>query len=92
MKTIIIGALALALAAPATAQAVAPAVDPHAGHAQHQAAGQKGAEQHRDHSKHMAEMHKHCQEMMKHHGKDLGAKSGATTAPAAGAHSGHHGN
>ena len=36
MKTIITGAMALLLAAPAFAQATAPAADPHAGHAQHQ--------------------------------------------------------
>ena len=36
MKTIITGAIALLLAAPAFAQATAPAADPHAGHAQHQ--------------------------------------------------------
>jgi hypothetical protein len=92
MKTLI-GAIALTLAVPAFAQA-APAADPHAqhkgmDHSQHQAAGQ----QHQDHSKQMAEMHKHCQEMMKHHGKmDHGAKPGATGAPAAGGHAGHHGN
>ena len=91
MKTIIFGALALAFAVPASAQ-TAPAADPHAGHAQHQAAGQKG-QQHQDHAKHMEEMHKHCQEMMKHHGKmDHGSKPAATSAPAAGGHAGHHGN
>lgn len=91
MKTLI-GAIALTFAVPALAQ-TAPAADPHAGHAQHQAAGQKGAQQHQDHAKQMAEMHKHCQEMMKHHGKmDHGAKPGATGSPAPGAHTGHHGN
>jgi hypothetical protein len=90
MKTIIFGAFALALAVPAAAQ-TAPATDPHADHAQHQAAaaGQQG-QQHQDHAKNMEEMHKHCQEMMKHHGKmDHGAKPGATGAPAAGGHAGH---
>jgi hypothetical protein len=93
MKTIIFGALALAFAVPAAAQTAAPAADPHAGHAQHQAADPKGGQQHLDHAKQMAEMHKHCQEMMKHHGKrDHGAKPGATGTPAAGGHAGHHGN
>lgn len=88
MKTII-GAIALTLAVPAFAQA-APAADPHAGHAQHQAAPQQGA-QPKDHAQHsMADMHKHCQEMMKHHGKDHGAKSGK--APAADAHKDHSGD
>lgn len=82
----IIGALALALAVPAVAQK-APATDPHAGHAQHQAVAQQG-QQHQGHAKQsMDEMHKHCQEMMKHHGKEHGAKSGTT--PAAGGHEGH---
>jgi hypothetical protein len=38
----------------------------------------------------MEEMHKRCQEMMKHHAKDHGAKSGSK-APAADAHEGHKG-
>ena len=89
MKTIIFGAFALALAVPAAAQ-TAPATDPHAGHAQHQAAAAQKGQQHQDHAKNMEEMHKHCQEMMKHHGKmDLGAKPGATSAPATGGHAGH---
>ena len=88
MKTIIFGAFALAIAVPASAQ-TAPAADPHAGHAQHQAAGHQG-HQHQDHAKHVEEMHKHCQEMMKHHGKmDHDAKPAATGAPAASGHSGH---
>ena len=88
MKTIIFGAFALALAVPATAQ-TASATDPHAGHAQHQAAGQKD-QQHQDHAKKMEEMHKHCQEMMKQHGKmDHGAKPGSANAPASGGHAGH---
>ena len=82
--SIILTALALA-AAPAPNPALGATVD----HSQHQAAGQ----QHQDHAKHMEEMHKHCQEMMKHHGKmNHGAKPGATSAPAAGGHAGHHGN
>lgn len=88
MKTIIIGAFALAFAVPATAQ-TAPAADPHGGHAQPQSAAAQG-QQHQDHAKHMEEMHKRCQEMMKHHGKDHGAKSGSK-APAADAHEGHKG-
>lgn len=104
MKTIIISAFALAFAVPALAQ-TAPAVDPHAGHAQGQAAAQ--GQQHKDHAmpmdmaamhkdmaamhKDMAAMHKHCQEMMKHHGKDHGAKSGKSAAPAAQGHEGHKG-
>ena len=88
MKTIIFGAFALAIAVPVSAQ-TAPAADPHAGHAQHQAAGHQG-DQHQDHAKHVEEMHKHCQEMMKHHGKmDHDAKPAATNAPAANGHSGH---
>ena len=88
MKTIIFGAMALALAVPAAAQ-TAPATDPHAGHAQHQAAGQQG-QKHQDHAQNMEEMHKHCQEMMTQHGKmDQGAKPGATSAPPAGGHAGH---
>jgi type IV secretory pathway VirB6-like protein len=91
MKTIIFGAFALAFAVPAAAQTT-PAADPHAGHAQHQAAGKQG-QQHQDHAKQMAEMHKHCQEMMKHHGKmDHGARPSAPGAAAAGDHAGHHGN
>ena len=85
MKTII-GALALALSIPAAAQ-TAPATDPHAGHAQHQAVAQQG-QQHQGHAKQsMEEMHKNGQEMMKHHGKEHGAKSGKT--PAASGHEGH---
>ena len=89
MKTIIFGAFALALAVPAAAQTT-PAADPHAGHAQHQAAAGQQGQQHQDHAKKMEEMHKQCQEMMKHHGKmDHGAKPGAANAPAAGGHAGH---
>lgn len=85
MKTII-GALALTLAVPAFAQS-APATDPHASHkgmdhSQHQAAGQQ---QHQDHAKHMEEMHKHCQDMMRHH-RNHGAKTSAETK---GEHRGH---
>ena len=88
MKTIIFGAFALSLAVPAAAQS-APAADPHAGHAQHQAAGQQ-SQQHQDHAKKMAEMHKHCEEMMKDHAKmDHGAKPAASNAPASGGHAGH---
>lgn len=88
MKTIFLGAFALALAVPAAAQ-TAPAADPHAAHAQHQASAQKG-QQHEGHAKNMEDMHKHCQEMMKQHGKmDHGAKPGATSAPASGGHAGH---
>ena len=91
MKTLIV-AIALTLAVPAFGQ-TAPAADPDAGHAQHQAAGQKGGPQHQDHAKHRAEMHKRCQEMMKQHGKmDHGARPGATGAPAADGHAGHHCN
>ena len=80
MKTFIFGAFALALAVPAAAQTT-PATDPHAGHGQHQAASGQQGQQHQDHAKKMEEMHKHCQEMMKHHGKmDHGAKPGATSA------------
>jgi hypothetical protein len=59
MKTLI-GAIALIIAAPVSAQA-APAADPHAGHAQHQGM---------DHSKHQQGKHdcKECCEKMK--GKD----------------------
>jgi len=89
MKTII-GAFALILAVPAIGQ-VAPAADPHAhhkamDHSQHHAAGQQ---EHHDHAKHMEAMHKHCQEMMKHHGKDHDAKSGGASAPNVGSHEGH---
>lgn len=65
MKTLV-GAVALALAVPATAQST-PAADPHAGHAKHGAT---------DHSKMMekckdsnasAQMKAHCAEMMKKH-------------------------
>ena len=88
MKSIIFGAFALALAVPAAAQS-APAADPHAEHAQHQAAGQQG-QQHQDHAKNMEEMHKKCEEMMKHHAKmDHGAKSSETGANSAGGHDGH---
>lgn len=103
MKTIIIGAFALAFAVPAVAQ-TAPAADPHAGHAQAPAAAPHG-QQHQDHAKHMAAMHKdmaamhkdmsamhkHCQEMMKQHGMDHGAKSGTSTAPAPQGHEDHKG-
>lgn len=88
MKKIIFGAFALAFAVPAASQ-TAPATDPIAAHTQHQGAAQQG-EQHQDHAKNMEEMHKQCQEMMKHHGKDHGAKSG-TTAPADANHEGHKG-
>lgn len=54
MKTIIIGAFALAFAGPAMAQ-TAPAANPHVGHAQDQAAPPQG-QQHQDHAKHMAAM------------------------------------
>lgn len=82
MKTIIISAFALAFAVPALAQ-TAPAVDPHAGHAQAQTAAPQ-SEQHKGHAmpmdmaamhKDMAAMHKQCQEMMKQHGKGHGVKS-----------------
>lgn len=89
MKTFI-GAIALIFAAPAFAQA-APAADPHAGHAQHEVAGQQ-AQQHKDHGKYMEEMHKHCQEAMKHHGKEHGAKSDSSSAAGAGFHRGHRGS
>ena len=96
MKTIIVGAFALAFAVPVMAQ-TAPTADPHAGHAQAEAAAPQG-QQHQDHTKHMAEMHKdmaamhkHCQEMMKQHGMDHGAKSGTATAPAAQGHKDHKG-
>ena len=96
MKTIIIGALALAFAVPVMAQ-TAPTADPHAGHAQAQTAASQ-SQQHQDHAKHMAamhkdmaEMHKHCQEMMKQHGKGHGAKSGTSTAPAPQGHEDHKG-
>lgn len=88
MKTIIFGAFALALAVPAAAQTT-PATDPHAGHGQQQPSAKQG-QQHQDHAKHMEEMHKHCQEMMKHHGKGHDAKPG-TTPPAADNHEGHKG-
>lgn len=109
MKTIIISAFALAFAVPAVAQ-TASAADPHAGHAQAQAAAPQG--QHQDHAKHMATMptdmaamhkdmaamhkdmsamHKHCQEMMKQHGMDHGAKSGTSTAPTPQGHKDHKG-
>ena len=89
MKTIIIGALALAFAVPVMAQ-TAPTADPHAGHAQAQTAASH-SQQHQDHAKHMAEMHKHCQEMMNQHGKGHGAKSGTSTAPAPQGHEDHKG-
>lgn len=54
MKTMIIGALAIAFAGAAVAQTV-PAVNPHAGHAQGQAAAPQG-QQHLDHAKRMAAM------------------------------------
>ena len=53
MKTIITGAIALLLAAPAFAQATAPAADPHAGHAQHQGMDHSKMDHSKmDHSKH----------------------------------------
>ncbi|WP_118858322.1 hypothetical protein [Sphingomonas mesophila] len=95
MKTIIIGAFALAFAVPAVAQ-TAPTADPHAGHTQGQTAAPQ-TQQHQDHAQHMAAMHKdmaamhkHCQEMMKQHGKDRGAKPG--TAPASKSHEDHKGH
>lgn len=39
--------------------------------------------------KDMAAMHKHCEEMMMQHGKDHGAKSGTSTAPAPQDHKDH---
>lgn len=96
MKTIIISAFALAFAGTAVAQ-TAPAANPHAGHAQTQAANPQG-QQHQGHAmdmaamhKDMAAMHKHCQEMMKQHGMGHGAKPGSSTAPAPQGHEGHMG-
>ena len=103
MKTIMIGAFALASAVPAVAQTT-PAADPHAGHFQAQSAAPQG-QQHKGHAMSMDEMHKdmvamhkdmavmqkHCQEMMKHHGMDHGAKSGTPTAPAPQDHKDHKG-
>ena len=86
MKTFI-GAFALILAVPALGQ-TAPAIDPHAGHAQHR---QVGVQQGHDHAKMMDECKKamtegkckeHCEAMMKRHG--------AAAAPAkADGHAGH---
>ena len=82
----ILGAVALTLAAPAFAQA-GPATDPHAGHAQ---------QQDMDHSQHSGAKHdcKECCEKMK--GKDgkmdcMDDEAGKTAAPTAPAqtHSGH---
>ncbi len=103
MKTIIIGAFALASAGTAVAQ-TAPAANPHADHAQAQAPTPQG-EHHQDHAKDMAAMHKdmavmhkdmaamhkHCQEMMKQHGMNHGAKSGTSAAPSPQGHEGHKG-
>lgn len=96
MKTIL-GALALVLAAPVSAQTAPAAANPHAGHAQHHAGGQQAhgamnhdAMNHADHSKMMQECQKamaegkckeHCAAMMKQHA--------ATPAATADAHEGH---
>ena len=83
MKTLI-GAIALIIAAPVAAQ-TAPAVDPHAAHAQRQGT---------DHSQHSQGKHdcKECCEKMK--GKDgkmecMDKKADAKTAQSEPAHEGH---
>ena len=89
MKTLI-SAIALTLAVPTFAQ-TAPAADPHAQHKGMDQSQHQGMDhgEHQDQAKHMEEMHKHCQEMMKHHGKDHGAKTGESGTRADGGHSGH---
>ena len=83
MRTIL-GALALGIAAPAFAQ-VAPAADPHAGHAQHE--GQTGVRQ--EHVEHKMDCCEDCCEKMKHEGRSK-EQSGTPDEGAAGADQSQH--
>ena len=88
MKTLI-GAIALAIAAPVAAQ-TAPAADPHAGHAQHQKQGQSGHGEHKmDCCK--DRKHKECCEKARQQGKKMEccAKHGGSQEGAQQGHSGH---
>ena len=77
MKTMIFGALALALAVPAAAQ-TAPAADPHAGHPQ-PAKGHEG---------HKMDCKECCEKMKQHHGKMDHQKQGEKK-PASADHEAH---
>jgi hypothetical protein len=88
MKTLI-GAIALTLAIPATAQTLPAATDPHAGHQTMDHSQHKGM----DHSRHAA---KHdckecCEKMKQQDGKMacMDKKEGAKAAAPAAQHSGH---
>ncbi|RIX29273.1 hypothetical protein [Sphingomonas edaphi] len=96
MKTLI-GAIALTLAIPATAQTLPAATDPHAGHqtmdhSQHKAMDHS---QHKamDHSRHAAkhECKECCEKMKQQDGKMacMDKKDGAKAAAPAAQHSGH---
>ena len=81
----IIGAIAFTLAVPAIAQ-TAPATNPHAGHSVSQ------APQDGPHGKHsMADMHKSCRDMMKHHERK-GSKTEAERMDADVNGNGHQGH
>ena len=88
MRTIL-GALALAIAAPAVAQG-APASDQHTGHAQHD--GQKGERQHDGHhGDHKMDGCKDCCDKMKQQGHSM-ENSGKHEEGAAGGDHSQHGN
>ena len=88
MKTFI-GAIALALAIPATAQTLPAATDPHAGHQTMDHSQHKGM----DHSRHAAkhECKECCEKMKQQDGKMacMDKKDGAKAAAPAAQHSGH---
>lgn len=88
MKTLI-GAIALTLAIPATAQTLPAATDPHAGHQTMDHSQHKGM----DHSRHAAKHDcKECCEKMKQQDGKLACmdkKDGAKAAAPAAQHSGH---
>ncbi len=94
MKTILTGAMALLLAAPTFAQATAPAVDPHAGHAQHQGMDHSKMDHSKmDHSKHADHKAGHdcakCCEEAKASGKPMGCGMDKPAAKAAAAPDAH---